>query len=211
MTRDLTEPIHSCTPSDRWALRVKEPMDRAIPEACNRGGTWELAWLASYSYSSTQQLEKCYNQLITQPNPLRDQTHPTSIRTPQDQQWGYGKKNQKNGRSMRTGNQGHQQKGHGSAPSSIQAWRASLAKSNPPETPTSRVQTKPKMVWPLQGTECDISCSIQTGPPHFMDNSSSLPCIPSYPICWNKCPWSKLLPAPTWSNQWWRTIWSGAD
>ena len=112
---------------------------------------------------------------------------------------------------MEVSNQGHQQKGCRNAPGSIQAQRPSLAWSDPPETPTSRVQAKPKMVWPLQDTECDIPCSVQTGPPCFMNNPPSLPCIPSYPICWNKHPWSKLLPTPTWPDWWWRTIQGGTD
>ena len=135
MTRDPAEPIHHCTPPNRWTLRTKESMDRTIPETGNRRTAWELAWLGICSHSSTQQPEKCYNWLIAQSNSLRNWTHPTPIRTSQDQQQGSGKKNQKNGRSMETGDQGYQQKICRSAPSSIQAWRPSLARSDPPETP----------------------------------------------------------------------------
>ena len=39
MLENPTEPIHCCIPSERWTLRVKEPMGGTIPKVSNWGST----------------------------------------------------------------------------------------------------------------------------------------------------------------------------
>jgi hypothetical protein len=76
MAGNWTELINSISPTDRWVVRVQEPMGWAIFKAGNIHGTWRLDILAGAGIGHVQQLEEQYNRLIPQSDPSRVQYNP---------------------------------------------------------------------------------------------------------------------------------------